>query len=136
MPTISFCLIPGRNASCFLFRLVFSARCTPYFLVGFHRPGRYCVQQQRKVSGRGVGSFLAIPVWCGVFGHKAGLSSGLLLLLMCYSSRNMQTRQRPSTGNVTDRRLRRMANGEYSIDTSLSFLSVDLGAAMLVRSYS
>ena len=98
----------------------------------FHLPGRYCVQHKER-SREGVWAlFLVILFWCGVFGHIAGLSSGVLLL-MCYSSRNMETTQRLGIGNVTDHRLLRMAN-TYNI--FISFSSIDLGAAMLAPSYS
>ena len=69
-----------------------------------------------KGLGRGgVGSFFghAFMVWR--LRPYTGLSSGLLLLLlllMCYSSGNMETTQRLGIGNVTDHRLC-MANGEW-----------------------
>ena len=48
----------------------------------------------------------------------------------------METTERLGIGNVTDHRLRRMSNGEHGIKTNmfLSFLSIDLGAAILAPS--
>ena len=42
------------------------------------KTGRHCVHKERSRGGRG--SFCVMPFWCDVFGHTAGLSSGLLLL--------------------------------------------------------
>ena len=47
---------------------------------------------------------------------------------------NMETTY--ETGHWERHRSPTMANGEYSINMFLSFLSIDLGAAMLAPSYS
>ena len=111
-------------------------------LSGFHRAGRYCVQHKERSTGGG-DSFFVIPFWCGVFGHTAGLSSGLLLL-MCYSSRNMETTE---TGHWERHRSPTMANGEYSVNMFLSFYRLtwvqrcwpratpDFGSASVISSF-
>ena len=62
-----------------------------------------------------------IPSWCGVFDYTLAYPRVLLLLLllMCYSSGNLETAQRLGIGNVTDHPLWRMANGEHDMNMSL-----------------
>ena len=64
----------------------------------------------------------------------AGLSSGLVLLLMCSSSGNMKTTQRLGIGDVADYGLWRMANGKYIFNIFLLHRLTWLGAAMLLTS--
>ena len=97
---------------------------------GFYRRG---VHKERSRGGVGGSSFV-VPFWCGVLGHTAGLSSGLLLL-MCVTRAVTGKIHRLGIGNFTDYRLC-MANGEYTVNMFLSFLSIDLDAAMLAPSYS
>ena len=59
-----------------------------------------------------------MPFWCGVLGHTAALSSGLPLL-MCYSSRIMETTE---TEHWERHRSPTMANGEYSVNIFSLFL--------------
>ena len=74
----------------------------------------------KKGLGRGRGFFFCHTFLAWRLRPHTGLSSGLLPLLMCYSSGNMETTQRLGIGNATDHRLyKRMANGEYNMNVFL-----------------
>ena len=82
-----------------------------------------CSTKKGFLKGEGVFFFSFLSYLSGVWRLRpcTGISPGLLLLLLiCYSSGNMETTQRLGIDSVTDHRLWRM-NGEYNINMFFMF---------------